>query len=43
MVLTTPLWVANTRLKMQGAKISSEDKKLLGNRPVYKGITGESN
>ncbi|KAG8190538.1 hypothetical protein JTE90_004113 [Oedothorax gibbosus] len=38
-VLTTPLWVANTRLKMQGAKISSEDKKLLGNRPVYKGIT----
>ncbi|GBM19799.1 Peroxisomal membrane protein PMP34 [Araneus ventricosus] len=36
-VLTTPLWVANTRLKMQGAKISSEDKKWLGSHPMYAG------
>ncbi|GIX74053.1 peroxisomal membrane protein PMP34 [Caerostris darwini] len=36
-VLTTPLWVANSRLKMQGAKISIEDKKLLGSHPEYAG------
>ncbi|GFT49170.1 peroxisomal membrane protein PMP34 [Nephila pilipes] len=36
-VTTTPLWVANSRLKMQGAKLSSEDKKKLGDRPMYLG------
>ncbi|XP_035233875.1 peroxisomal membrane protein PMP34-like, partial [Stegodyphus dumicola] len=37
-VLTTPLWVANSRLKMQGAKISTEDRKHLGKHPTYNGI-----
>ncbi|KFM56791.1 Peroxisomal membrane protein PMP34, partial [Stegodyphus mimosarum] len=37
-VLTTPLWVANSRLKMQGAKISIEDRKYLGKHPTYSGI-----
>ncbi|GFQ99808.1 peroxisomal membrane protein PMP34 [Trichonephila clavata] len=36
-VTTTPLWVANSRLKMQGAKVSSEDKKILGDHPMYLG------
>ncbi|XP_054706284.1 peroxisomal membrane protein PMP34-like [Uloborus diversus] len=36
--LTTPLWVANSRLKMQGAKISNEDRKRLGKHPEYEGL-----
>ncbi|GFS51176.1 peroxisomal membrane protein PMP34 [Trichonephila clavipes] len=36
-VTTTPLWVANSRLKMQGAKVSSEDMKILGDHPIYLG------
>lgn len=37
-VLTTPLWVANSRLKMQGAKISEKDRKSLNKHPQYDGI-----
>lgn len=39
-VLTTPLWVANSRLKMQGAKISTKDSKVLNKHPKYDGIIG---
>lgn len=37
-VLTTPLWVANSRLKMQGVKISVKDRKVLRKYPHYNGI-----
>ncbi|XP_015923635.1 peroxisomal membrane protein PMP34 isoform X2 [Parasteatoda tepidariorum] len=37
-LLTTPLWVANSRLKMQGAKLSSKDKKMIGENVTYKGL-----
>lgn len=36
MLLTTPLWVVNTRLKLQGAKFRNEDIVPTN----YKGIIG---
>lgn len=36
-LLTTPLWVVNTRLKLQGAKFRNEDIVATN----YKGIIGE--
>lgn len=36
-LLTTPLWVVNTRLKLQGAKFRNEDIVPTN----YKGIIGE--
>ncbi|KAK2160775.1 hypothetical protein LSH36_127g12004 [Paralvinella palmiformis] len=40
-LLTTPLWVANTRLKLQGDRSKNKDDK---NRPKYnyKGLLGTS-
>lgn len=37
MLLTTPLWVVNTRLKLQGAKFRNEDIVPTN----YKGIIGK--
>lgn len=40
MLVTTPLWVANTRLKLQGAKL--ETQKYKADKEVrYKGILGK--
>ncbi|RWS16892.1 peroxisomal membrane protein PMP34-like protein [Dinothrombium tinctorium] len=36
-LLTTPFWVVNTRMKMQGAKLRKDDEKLR-KFPYYKGI-----
>lgn len=35
-ILTTPMWVVNTRLKLQGAKFRNEDLQ----QTQYKGIFG---
>lgn len=37
-LLTTPMWVVNTRLKLQGAKFRNEDLQ----QTHYKGIFGQS-
>lgn len=37
-LLTTPMWVVNTRLKLQGAKFRNEDL----HQTHYKGIFGQS-
>lgn len=37
MILTTPMWVVNTRLKMQGVKFRNEDL----HQTHYRGIFGE--
>lgn len=36
-LLTTPMWVVNTRLKLQGAKFRNEDLQ----QTHYKGIFGQ--
>lgn len=38
MILTTPMWVVNTRLKLQGAKFRNEDL----HQTQYRGIFGVS-
>ena len=39
---TTPLWVANTRLKLQGVQLnSSSDKAAAFRQRTYKGMIGQ--
>ncbi|KAH6936593.1 hypothetical protein HPB50_019778 [Hyalomma asiaticum] len=35
---TTPLWVVNTRIKMQGAKLADGDRESLRKHPRYEGL-----
>uniref|UniRef100_L7LY44 Putative peroxisomal membrane protein pmp34 n=1 Tax=Rhipicephalus pulchellus TaxID=72859 RepID=L7LY44_RHIPC len=35
---TTPLWVVNTRIKMQGAKLAAGDRESLRKHPRYEGL-----
>lgn len=37
-LLTTPLWVVNTRMKMQGVKLRDADREKLKLHPKYEGI-----
>ncbi|XP_064482695.1 peroxisomal membrane protein PMP34-like [Ornithodoros turicata] len=37
-LLTTPLWVVNTRIKMQGVKLTAADREKLRRHPKYQGI-----
>lgn len=39
-LMTTPLWVVNTRLKLQGAKFRTKDLQSSETKK-YKGIIGE--
>jgi adenine nucleotide transporter 17 len=40
-LLTTPLWVANTRLKLQGVKLRSQNLENI-TTPKYTGIIGKN-
>ena len=40
-LVTTPLWVTNTRLKLQGIKFKTEDIQKNGKKEKYKGIVGK--
>uniref|UniRef100_A0A023FIN0 Putative mitochondrial carrier protein n=2 Tax=Amblyomma TaxID=6942 RepID=A0A023FIN0_AMBCJ len=35
---TTPLWVVNTRIKMQGVKLAAADREALRKHPRYEGL-----
>lgn len=37
-LVTTPMWVVNTRMKMQGVKLTAADREKLRKHPKYKGI-----
>lgn len=37
-LVTTPLWVANSRIKFQGVRLSGHEKKNSGKYPFYNGI-----
>ncbi len=40
-LMTTPLWVVNTRLKLQGATFRTKDLDSSSKTRKYKGIIGE--